>query len=138
MLFFLTTCDENPLSMKRTLSGTWSETYFQNMVNMFGKVDSIHATVISFDKNNFTVTRYDDSIPNEYDTTYTGTYSANSDTIYFYPGDFSEVYKLAILSNGNMLLNKMYSLDPNGVKLGDFDSILWCTQAKRYGIFIPN
>lgn len=136
VFLFLIFCssEQNPLAMQEKLAGHWRETYKFVVSDDFP--DSTYASALTFADNKFSVTAYRDTMQMIEEWTYTGTFYAEKDTLRLYPGNWSEIYYMKFNSEGNLELSASYSLDKNGVILGDFTSILWCTYPRKNGIFI--
>jgi len=128
--------DEDRGAMKRNLIGNWRETYHFSVTLPGGKTDSIHTTLLTFTETSFTAVQYRDSLLNRYDTTFTGTFEAYSDTLFLTPGDWTEVYYATFLSDTSVMIAPMYSIDAGGYTVGDFEPVLWVTNAKKRGVFV--
>lgn len=139
VVFTIQNCSNNPANeLKKELKGRWVEVYKCTNKACNTVPDSIHTAVLNFNGRDFSSVLYNDSGQNvSYDTSFSGRYTISNDTLEFILDNFSELFYCR-LSDNNLYLNAIYSIDSKGNKIGDFHSILWCCDKKKNGRFVEN
>ncbi len=123
---------------KKELQGRWVEVYTCDNNKCDYPQDTIHTSVITFNKSSFTTEFYNDSGQNaQLDTIFSGTYYLSQDSLELRLKNFDEKFFYQIADTA-LYLTAAYSIDLNGNVIIDFRSVLWCCDKQKSGRFIRN
>ncbi len=136
IVLMLSGCSKNPLSeIRDKIEGQWIEVYHCSNAACNYATDSLLASVITFNRKNFSSAFYRDSLQTDLDTTFSGRYSLSNDTLRLKLENFSEVFYYNFLNNNHLYLEAAYSVDAGGNTIIDFHSVIWCCDKKKTGRF---